>query len=148
MKETTYDFRAQSFVRWIKLADEHLSAANLLAQSAPWHAAFWYHQAAERYPKACLVGRGQAFPNALTHLRRLLEMCSGLQAQFERIESLEALDRISEWEAAFAYPPESLQPDPAFPGLTELKAAQRICEGLRALASKDNSAKGHTDGQH
>ena len=49
MKETTYDFRAQSFVRWIKLADEHLSAANLLAQSAPWHAAFWCRQAAERY---------------------------------------------------------------------------------------------------
>lgn len=72
MKKTICDFRVQSFVRWIKLADEHWSAPSQLAQSALCHAAFWYHQSAERYLKACLVGRGQAFPNALTHLHELL----------------------------------------------------------------------------
>lgn len=147
MKNTACDFRSPSFIRWIKLADEHLRAANMLAQSAPWHSAFWYHQAAERYLKACLVGRGQAFSNAVTHLRRLLEICGGLEPQFGRVERLEALDRISEWETAFAYPPESPQPDPAVPDLPELKAAQGICETLRELAMKDHSEEGNTDGQ-
>lgn len=85
MMQTTYDFRPQSFERRIKLADEFLRAANLLTSSAPWHAAFWYHQAAERYLKACLVRRGHAFTNSVAHLRRLLEMCVALEPQFERI---------------------------------------------------------------
>lgn len=75
-------------------------------------------------------------------------MCSGLQAQFERVESLEALDRISEWETDFAYPPEFLRPDSAILGLSELKLAQRICWTLRVLVLKNPSAKGHTGGQH
>lgn len=106
MMTTTYVFRPESFARWVKLADEHLRAANLLAESAPWHAAFWYHQAAERYLKAYLVRRGQAFSNSVTHLRKLLEMCVALAPQYGRIASPDELDRISEWETAFAYPPE------------------------------------------
>lgn len=146
MMNTTYDFRPQSFARWIKLADEFLRAANLLAVSAPWHAAFWYHQAAERYLKACLVRRGHAFANSVTQLRRLLEMCVALELQFERITGLGELDRISEWETAFAYPPPSGEPDPTVPALPELKAAQVLCEMLRELVLQVHF-DGEADGQ-
>lgn len=142
---TTYDFRPQSFARWVKLADEFLRAANLLAESAPWHAAFWYHQAAERYLKAYLVRRGQAFANSVNHLRRLLEMCLALEPLYGRISDLEELDRISEWETAFAYPPQPGEPDPVVPGLVELIAARDICDMLRELALADHSGGGKSD---
>lgn len=139
MVNTTYDFRPESFARWIKLADRHLSSANMLAESAPGHAAFWYHQAAERYLKAYLIRRGHAFANSVTDLRSLLKTCTTLEPLYERITGLEMLDRMSEWETAFVYPPEPAEPEPAVPGLAELTAARGVCESLRELALNDDS---------
>lgn len=113
------------------------------AESVPGHAAFWYHQAAERYLKAYLVRRVQTFSNSVTHLRKLLEMCVALAPNYQRAVNLEELDRMSEWETAFAYPPEQPEePDPAVPGLTELEAARDVCERLREFALNDCSEGG------
>ena len=142
---TTVDFRPQSFECWIRLADRHLSAANSQVESAPWHAAFWYHQAAERYLKAYLVRREQTFENSVTDLRSLLKTCATLEPRYERITGLELLDRMSDWETAFAYPPEPEEPDPAAPGLVELVAARDICESLRELALSICSYEGSND---
>ena len=130
MESITYDFRPESFARWIKLGDRHLSAANMLAESAPGHAA-------ERYLKACLVRRAQAFANSVTDLRSLLKTCATLEPRYERITGLEMLDRLNEWETAFAYPSQSAESDPVVPGVAELMAARCACESLRELALKE-----------
>ena len=144
---TTVDFRPLSSDRWIALADRHWSAANRLTSSAPGQAAFWYHQAAERYLKDCLVRRGEAFANSVTDLRTLLKTCAALEPRYEGIASLDVLERMSRWETAFAYPPaQPEEPDPAVPDQAALGAARDVCERLRELALKDNSEGGRNDG--
>lgn len=142
-----YDFRQESYPRWLHLADQHLKAANLLYDSAPQQAAFWYHQAAERYLKAYLVRRGAVFANSITNLRSLMNRCRSPDPNFEQVSRIAELDDMSTWETAFQYPPEAGAPDVAVPGEIGLFSARMICKVLRWLVTGDvhDHGKGSAD---
>jgi HEPN domain-containing protein len=132
-----YDLKKESFPRWFELADRHLKAANLLADSSPQHAAFWYHQAAERYLKAFLINHEIAFSNSVTNLRELIELCHENSGDLFRVAvKFSELDLMSTWETAFQYPPEPGEQEVAVPNSSMLLAARTICAMLQDLAAR------------
>lgn len=131
-----YDFRKQSFPLWLELADKHLKAANLLVDTSPQLAAFWYHQAAERYLKAFLINHEIAFSNSVTNLRVLAELCHANSNWFRVAVKFSELDLMSTWETAFQYPPGPGEQDVAVPNSSMLLAARTICSMLQDLAAR------------
>src|ERR1035437_10917363 len=93
-----HDFRKETFPRWLELADRHLQAANLLADSSPQHAAFWYHQAAERFLKAFLIKHEIAFSKRVTNLRVLIELCQAKRELHGVAAKFAELDLMTTWE--------------------------------------------------
>ena len=133
-----YDFRQQSFPRWLQLADRHLKAAHLLHESAPQLAAFWYQQAAERYLKAYLVKRGAAFENNMTSLRCLADRCHSLNPEFESVVTSSVLDEMSTWQVVFQYPPVLGESDALVPDDAKLACARIVCNLLQGMVTAND----------
>lgn len=137
-----YDFRQQSFPRWLQLANRHLKAAHLLHESAPQLAAFWYQQAAERYLKAYLVKRGAAFENNITNLRNLADRCRSLNPEFESVVTSSVLDEMSTWQVVFQYPPVLGESDALAPDDTTLVCARIVCNLLQRIVTANDDEHG------
>ncbi len=133
MTKTKYVFTKASFPHWLSLADRHFDMASQFIYSLPALAAFHFHQAAERYLKAYLVGREINFDNRISDIEKLIAMCQAIDAEFPEFTDMAKAETLSRWETQYQYPPDAPE-DPAHPTSDEFLAVSAICKRLREAA--------------